>query len=333
MGKQQFDSFISNMIRHASVGESPDYVLNELVQYVGKTLGADRAYIFEANHDNTFTNTYEWCNDGITPEIDNLQSVPYEGVLDIWYEQFKTRHNVIIYDVEEYKNVSIGVYNYLKPQNIQTLVAGPITIGGKYDAFFGVDNPPIDNMELISSIIEEVECVLSMVIRMRNYTKIIQKSAVTDGLTGCQNRAALAWAYNENFRHDDSISILMCDLNGLKKKNDIEGHIAGNRYICDMADALVCVFGKQQVFRLGGDEFVVVSLGQNKVQIEEKVDMLRKICNEKAVSVSIGLEHREKADESFELLLHKADEKMYIEKKNYYKSIEKNNFEKNKNND
>ena len=321
MEKKGFDSFISNMIKHASVGESPDYVLDELVQYIGKTLGADRAYIFEDNHDGTFDNTYEWCNDGVKPEIDNLKSVPYEGVLDIWYDEFNARHNVVIYDVEEYKNISIGVYNYLKPQNINTLVAGPITIGGKRDAFFGVDNPPTDKMELISSLIEEVECVLSMVIRMRNYAKTIKNHAVTDGLTGCQNRTALKWAFDEEFKHNTSIGVLMCDINGLKQKNDREGHNAGDEYICDMADSLVSVFGRNRVFRIGGDEFAVVILGTDKAQIEENICSLKKVCNEKQVSFSVGFEYREKIDESFELLLHMADEKMYAEKKKYYKKM------------
>ncbi len=321
MEKQYFDSFISKMVKYASEGESPEYVLNKLVQYIGKTLKADRSYIFEDNHDGTFDNTYEWCNEGITPEIENLRSVPFKGVLDIWYDEFKTRGNVIIYDVEEYKNVSVGVYDYLKPQNIHTLVAGPITIGGRYDAIFGVDNPPVDKIELIASLIEEVECVLSMVIRMKNYTKTIGKFAVTDTLTGCQNRAALLWAFNEEFRHDTSIGVLMCDINGLKRKNDSEGHKAGDKYICDMAESLVSVFGRQQVFRIGGDEFVVVSLGESKAETEEKIRALKSICAAKAVSFSIGFEYRETADESFELLLQKADERMYSEKKEYYISV------------
>lgn len=321
MEKQRFDSFIRNMIKNASAGESPDYVLHELVRYIGKNLGADRAYIFEDNHDGTFDNTYEWCNDGITPEIDYLKNVPYKGVLDIWYEEFKKKRNVIIYDVDEYKNISEGVYNYLKPQNIHTLVAGPIRIGGIYDAFFGVDNPPVDKMELIASLIEEVECVLSMVMRMRNYTKTIREYAVTDGLTGCRNRAALEWAFNEKFNHDSSISVIMCDINGLKQKNDTEGHSAGDRHICNMADALVSVFGNRQVYRVGGDEFVVVSLGANKSQTDENICTLKNICKEKNVSFSIGFEYREKPEETFESILHKADEKMYAEKNKFYETI------------
>lgn len=316
MEEQYFNSFVSKMIKYASEGESPRYVLNKLVQFIGKTLKADRAYIFEDNHDGTFDNTYEWCNEGITPEIENLKAVPFEGVLDIWYDEFKTRGNVIIYDVDEYKKVSVGVYDYLKPQNIHTLVAGPITIGGKYNAFFGVDK-----MELIASLIEEVECVLSMVIRMKNYTKTIGEFAVTDTLTGCQNRAALLWAFNDEFRHDTSISVLMCDINGLKKKNDSEGHLAGDKYIRDMAESLVSVFGRQQVFRIGGDEFVVVSLGESKAETEEKIRALKSICAEKAVSFSIGFEYRETANEPFEQLLQKADERMYSEKKKYYISV------------
>ena len=43
---------------------------------------ADRAYIFEQNDRGTFDNTYEWCKAGVSKEKDNLQDVPYEGIIE-----------------------------------------------------------------------------------------------------------------------------------------------------------------------------------------------------------------------------------------------------------
>lgn len=321
MDKGYFETFISDMIKYASSGESPDYIINKLMQYIGEKLDADRAYIFEDNHDGTFDNTYEWCRAGVNPEIDNLKNVPYEGVLDIWYDEFNTRHNITIYDMEEYKDVSPVCYSYLQPQGINSLVAGPIDIGGKYEAFYGVDNPPADQIEKIASLIESMECVLSMILRMKNYTKTIQNVAITDRLTGCKNRTALNWAYDDEFDHDDSIGVMMCDLNGLKKKNDTEGHKAGDRYICNLADALIANFGRQCIYRIGGDEFVVVRLGVSLAEIENEINGFKADCKIKDVSFSLGFEYREKADEPFETMLHYADTKMYEEKKRYYESI------------
>ena len=142
MAKINHDKFITDMIRYASSAESPEHILAQLLQYIGENLNSDRAYIFEANLDGTFDNTYEWCREGVSPQIDNLKNVPYEGVLDTWFLEYEKRRNILIYDIEEYKSISENMYHVLKPQGIHTLVTGPIEINGKYIGLYGVDNPP-----------------------------------------------------------------------------------------------------------------------------------------------------------------------------------------------
>lgn len=54
-----------------------DAAIQESLGIMGKFVGADRVYIF--NYDltaQTCSNTYEWCQEGIRAEIDNLQNVP-----------------------------------------------------------------------------------------------------------------------------------------------------------------------------------------------------------------------------------------------------------------
>lgn len=42
----------------------------------------------------------------------------------------------------------------MKPQNIHSLVAGPIEINGRYIGFYGVDNPPADHLDSIANLID-----------------------------------------------------------------------------------------------------------------------------------------------------------------------------------
>ena len=52
-----------------------------ILEIVGKRFDVSRAYIFENSSDGKYCdNTYEWCNEGIAPEKDNLQHYPYEDV-------------------------------------------------------------------------------------------------------------------------------------------------------------------------------------------------------------------------------------------------------------
>ena len=91
----------------------------------------------------------------------------------------------------------------------------------------------------------------------------IQRLASTDPLTGLANYRRLLEAFNKELersgRTGRPVSMLVLDLDGLKKINDKHGHLAGSRALCRLASVL------QQQCRLndiaarhGGDEFAVI---------------------------------------------------------------------------
>ena len=320
MAEFNIQKFITDMIHYASAAESPDQILRHIVQYIGENLASDRAYIFEESSDGTFNNTYEWCREGVSEEIYNLQNVPFEGLIDVWYAEYEKCHNIIIYDVEEYRSISESVYQIPKPQGVKRLVTGPIEIDGKYVGFYGVDNPPIEIMENISQLIDMMEFVLVMMIKLRNYSRKLEEIAMIDELTKCGNRLALNWAFGGKFDVSQSMGVIMCDLNGLKKRNDSYGHEAGDQYLSDAADVLKHAFSKENIYRIGGDEFVVVLLGWDEQQICESIRRVKSDAQEREVSFSVGYAFRDKAADSFDDLLREADQWMYKDKRKYYES-------------
>lgn len=59
--------------------DSLDKSIKEILNMIGERFDVSRAYIFENSEDNlTTSNTYEWCNIGISPEIDELQNVSFK---------------------------------------------------------------------------------------------------------------------------------------------------------------------------------------------------------------------------------------------------------------
>jgi transcriptional regulator with GAF, ATPase, and Fis domain len=114
--------------------------INTALRRIGKFLSADRAYIFEVNSpDNTWSNTFEWCNDGITPEIDNLQNVSIE-LFPAWNEKFRRKENVIIASVEDLPESRHPEKEVLKSQSIQSLIAIPMLLENKLIGFVGLDS-------------------------------------------------------------------------------------------------------------------------------------------------------------------------------------------------
>lgn len=58
--------------------EDLDKSVNDVLEIIGKKFDVSRAYIFENSEDNLYTsNTYEWCSEGITSEIANLQNLSF----------------------------------------------------------------------------------------------------------------------------------------------------------------------------------------------------------------------------------------------------------------
>ena len=317
---RNYESFITDMVRYASSEENPDKVINQLVQYIGERSHSERAYIFEENDQGAFDNTYEWCKEGISREKDNLQNVPYEGIVEVWFQQYRKSKNIIIYDVEEYKKTSEAIYDLLKPQGINTLVTGPIRIEGKMIGFFGVDNPPSETLPDISKLIEMVEFIISFMIRLRENANALEHSALYDQLTNCKNRKALDWAYTPKLMQCESLAVVMCDLNGLKEINDKHGHDAGDRLICRSADILRSVFGNDQIYRIGGDEFIAVLPNISCLKFNELLESAR---DKLGTTVSIGTVYKDVLNTDFESILKIADAEMYERKRDYYLSTGK----------
>lgn len=317
---EKYESFITDMIRYSSEDGDAKDILNQILAYIGERFESDRAYIFEVNGEGTFDNTFEWCREGVSAEIDNLQGLPYEGLVEVWIEQYKNSNNIVIPDVEEYKKTSQAMYDILKPQGIKSLVTGPIKTNGIIVGFYGVDNPPIEKIEMISEMINLMEFVISMMVRLKDDSEELESTALHDQLTGCKNRTALTWAYTGKYDKEASFSIVMCDLNGLKEVNDRQGHDAGDRFIHRTADVLREVFGADNVYRMGGDEFLVVLVDKSKEQLDELLSLLKIQIGETAC---IGSAYRDTIGDEFEKVMKEADVELYKQKDIYYQTHKK----------
>jgi PAS domain S-box-containing protein len=107
---------------------------------IGSFLNADRAYIFEFNPaENTMSNTHEWCNEGIQPEIVNNQNISCEN----FPERMKILHrheNIIIPSVKALPESWRAERELLEPQGIQSVIVIPVLIENNLIGFVGLDS-------------------------------------------------------------------------------------------------------------------------------------------------------------------------------------------------
>ncbi|WP_161166837.1 sensor domain-containing diguanylate cyclase [Streptomyces sp. SID5910] len=96
----------------------------------------------------------------------------------------------------------------------------------------------------------------------------VRRLAYTDALTGLANRRAVDARLDEAVeRHRTegvAVSLVVCDLNGLKRVNDTHGHAVGDRLLERFGSVLsLCgaMLPGALAARLGGDEFCLLAVG------------------------------------------------------------------------
>ena len=114
-----------------------DATINELLAYIGTQFNVSRVYIFENNDDNTTcSNTFEWCNEGIQPEKDNLQNLSYLTDLAGWPDVYKDNGILYCTDVQE---LEPRFRDIVEPQGIKSMLHCAILDRGVFRGYVGFD--------------------------------------------------------------------------------------------------------------------------------------------------------------------------------------------------
>lgn len=315
------DRFINNLLQYSMSGDSPEEILKQMLEYTGKEMRAERVYIFEDQWDGTFCNTYEWCGLAVDSVKDKCRKVPFEGGIEYWYRAFEDTKCVVIEDKEMYNDIAgVGIYNYMKMRNAETLAVSPLEIKGRCIGFFGVDDPPGEILKDMAESMRLLAYFVTEVLRQRDDQKELINYSYYDQMTGAKNRRAQQEFLDSKLDKKAPYGFVMCDINGLKTANDTLGHEEGDRMICDVAEVLIMVFGKNNVYRLGGDEFSAFGTWETEAEFLGLIDNVRALLQVKGRSASLGCVYRPNGDEDFDSVKNEADEKMYADKAAFYKA-------------
>jgi two-component system, cell cycle response regulator len=183
-------------------------------------------------------------------------------------------------------------------------------------------------IQALSFLVEEEDVVLwvaSNISARHNLEIKLKELSHTDQLTGLYNRRKLEHEltlhYESYVRHSVQTSILMFDLDNLKKINDSLGHHVGDEAIRAVANILRLTLRKTDcACRLGGDEFVVAL---PNTECEQAIQFAKRIhehsikvlsqfsLDHTPVTVSIGVTTIMPEDRSYEDILKRADLALY----------------------
>ncbi|MBR5165553.1 MAG: GGDEF domain-containing protein [Ruminococcus sp.] len=156
----------------------------------------------------------------------------------------------------------------------------------------------------------------------------IQNSEIySDALTGLNNRRRMEIFLQDmihNASDENPFRLYIIDVNDFKQVNDKFGHIAGDRALQLVADALHNVSDRVHGFcaRYGGDEFVLIVKDETELQtaLQKEADLLRESCSDllPRITVCTGCAVCCSGAVTAAQLIAEADEKLYVMKEEFH---------------
>jgi diguanylate cyclase (GGDEF)-like protein len=163
----------------------------------------------------------------------------------------------------------------------------------------------------------------SMAETVRSKTEELEFRSFHDELTGLYNRA-----YFEDAMHRfdsgrfNPVTVVVCDVNGLKMINDTLGHKAGDDLIIAAASAIANAGRKTDVVaRIGGDEFAILlpestetTAGEVLRRIRAEIDKYKREEGSLPLNIACGAATTSDRIQNIEALFSEADKQMYASK-------------------
>lgn len=209
-------------------------------------------------------------------------------------------------------------YENLKRQAIHSLAVVPLYFDGKIIGFYGIDNPPGEFLDYAKNMLQIVGHFIVSCLRRRNLVRELRDMSYSDQLTGLGNRHAL-YEYIQELQEEESIGVVYCDITGLKKVNDTQGHKAGDELIIRACESMKKIFAKTGLFRVGGDELLALCSGMEEDLFVKKVELLRADLRKCDIAMAIGADYRKVGTDCMENLWAEAEKRMYEDKATYYR--------------
>jgi diguanylate cyclase (GGDEF)-like protein len=202
----------------------------------------------------------------------------------------------------------------------QSSAAVPVYVDGRIwgQLWFATDHgePPFEPRDL--EMLMAVASLMGGVVVQAERLQAVDRMAFEDALTGVGNRRLVDDLLDRLAARQESVVLVLLDIDGLKEINDSRGHGAGDAAIRQVADALasgVLAWPDATLGRLGGDEFCVVLPGCTVPEARRLLkDGLTGLQADGGPEVSLGLARTGAAWAPRDLLAA-ADEDLYRAKR------------------
>ncbi len=249
--------------------------INNLLEKIGHFTKADRAYIVDEK-DGCYYNTYEWCNEGIETQINQLQNLRAED-MPYWIPKLSSGESIFIEDLENVKETMPVEYEILKPQNIHTLIVFPIILSNTLKGFIGVDNPNIKDAKDVIRLLAALGSYLGTTRENAAVYAKLEYRLNYDSLTKAYNRYGFYKNAQKLIKEhtDTEYCLILSDIKSFKLINEIYGENIADKILIDEVNIIrQKMKGNSVLGRLNGDIIAMV-IPKEYLSEKEFSDMIK----------------------------------------------------------
>jgi diguanylate cyclase (GGDEF)-like protein len=197
-----------------------------------------------------------------------------------------------------------------------------------------VNDPSSERIETAFLINLAVAVVISMIVlalahfAVRGYHDKLEMMATQDKLTGVTSRQVFEFYFKQAVargkRRDESLSMVLLDIDLFKLVNDTYGHEAGDRVLTRVAQLIKSHVREEDVVcRWGGEEFLILLSGCNLQHARDITELIRSAVaglqfhfSNKVVQITVSAGIAEmQADEKLGQVVERADHHLYAAKR------------------
>ena len=212
-------------------------------------------------------------------------------------------------------------HSELTEAGAESIVLFPLNYNDETLGYMWAINFNIENTVKIKETLELATFFIASEISNYLLLRRLEMLSSTDMLTGLKNRnsmnAVIGDVESGKLRLKAPCAMVFADLNGLKRVNDEEGHTAGDMLLKNAASVLRSAFPEADVFRAGGDEFLILAPGMDAEELETRIKRLEQAEQAENLHFAVGTAILSEEDD-IRMAMHLADERMYIDKSEYY---------------
>ena len=224
-------------------------------------------------------------------------------------------------DMDWLKTVNPQWHAELTKAGAESIVLFPLNYNDETLGYMWAINFNIENTVKIKETLELATFFIASEISNYLLLRRLEMLSSTDILTGLKNRNSMNTVISDieagRLRLKTPCAMVFADLNGLKRVNDEEGHTAGDALLKRAAAVLRGTFPDADVFREGGDEFLILAPGMDACELDVRIERLRQSEQAENLHFAVGTAILSEGDD-IRMAMHLADERMYIDKSEYY---------------